>query len=489
MGIFDFFKSFLIKSGITKSGTIKEYYPGGEIKRKINYKNGVSDGLTTEYFAYIRGWRKIKKKINYKNGLRDGLTTEYFAYGIRKIKKETNYKNGKKNGISKEYNESGGLHYEVNFKNGKKEGEDSRGVIYKNGVPNFKNLTRRNKNEKKRVAEKFDYELEPGKKLDEKDYLIRLQDTIQRREEYRYKNFIERGFAKSEAMSWSETGKNLTKKQRQSLLEHLNKQYRGYKDDLIDKDIEMKKKELLFLTQMMNAFKNLKGIDFTKVSTDIDNSSPDKLFTSNIDGKWYYTVMNFAMIFKAFSKKKFQKGLDEILKINNIQKDNFKEKEGYKAWVGNGFQVEHSKINETDMIIITNENMVPLNADKLQTTKLSSQVKLPTGYKNILNGIDNLYEGEKFLKANNGSLSFNIPLLFKDPVDNLNYILIGVHSLSIAKKIIDNIIEKNYGKSNFKKLDDNDEWNYIYANKFYSIGFMNKNSCIRINMIHKLKKI
>ena len=251
----------------------------------------------------------------------------------------------------------------------------------------------------------------------------------------------------------------------------------------------MKKKELLFLTQMMNAFKNLKGIDFTKVSTDIDNSSPDKLFTSNIDGKWYYTVMNFAMIFKAFSKKKFQKGLDEILKINNIQKDNFKEKEGYKAWVGNGFQVEHSKINETDMIIITNENMVPLNADKLQTTKLSSQVKLPTGYKNILNGIDNLYEGEKFLKANNGSLSFNIPLLFKDPVDNLNYILIGVHSLSIAKKIIDNIIEKNYGKSNFKKLDDNDEWNYIYANKFYSIGFMNKNSCIRINMIHKLKKI
>ena len=152
-------------------------------------------------------------------------------------------------------------------------------------------------------------------------------------------------------------------------------------------------------------------------------------------------------------------------------------------------QVEHSKINEVDMIIITNENIVPLGTDKLQTTELSSQVKIPTGYENILNGIEHLYDGEKFLNANNGSLSFNIPLLFKDPVDNLNYILIGVTSLAIAKKIIDDIIEKNYGKSNFNQLDENDEWSYIYANKFYSIGFMNQHSCVRINMMHQLEKI
>ena len=65
-------------------------------------------------------------------------------------------------------------------------------------------------------------------------YVFDFSNHVQRREEYKYKNFIERGFARSEAMSWSETGKNLTKKERQSLLEHLNKQYRGYNITLED---------------------------------------------------------------------------------------------------------------------------------------------------------------------------------------------------------------------------------------------------------------
>ena len=183
-------------------------------------------------------------------------------------------------------------------------------------------------------------------------------------------------------------------------------------------------------------FKNLKGIEFNKISTDVDTSSPDKLFYSDVDGKWYFTVMNFAMIFKAFSDNNFEKELNNLLKENSIKKNDFYEEGGIKMWNGNGFKIESppkSSMNNLKMIMITNEEVVPkgFEIDKLKTTNLSSEVNLPDGYDSILNGIGNLYDGNKFLKSNNGSLGSNIPLLFQDPKDKLHYILIGVPSLTI----------------------------------------------------------
>ena len=56
-----------------------------------------------------------------------------------------------------------------------------------------------------------------------------------------------------------------------------------------------------------------------------------------------------------------------------------------------------------------------------------------------------------FLKLNHGKFSLNIPL-FKDPEMGPHYIIIGISTLTPAEKIIDEIIDKNYGKSYFTSL-------------------------------------
>lgn len=263
-------------------------------------------------------------------------------------------------------------------------------------------------------------------------------------------------------------------------------------DKFFEQKINSKNKEESEIIKKL--FPSLKGIHFESISTKLKGDSPEKFFSSDVDGKWYYTVINFAMIFKAFSHNNFEKELNNLLEKNSIKKNDYFEEGGIKMWNGNGFKIEappKSSMNNLNMIMITNEEVVPigLEIDKLKTTNLSSKVDLPDGYDSILNGIENLYDGDKFLKSNNGSLGSNIPLLFQDPNDKLHYILIGVPSLTIGKKIIDDIIEKNYGKSNFEKLKEDDDWSYIYKNKFFTIGFMNPYSFVRINMLHVLQKI
>ena len=112
---------------------------------------------------------------------------------------------------------------------------------------------------------------------------------------------------------------------------------------------------------------------------------------------------------------------------------------------------------------------------------------MPVGYENI--GIDKIYDGEKFLQANNGHPSINIPLLFNDN-DGDNFILIGASTTMIAKTIIDDIIEKNYGKEYFEEITGAPGgWEYLHKNKFFVIGYLPQNFCVRINLMHKLKKL
>lgn len=236
-------------------------------------------------------------------------------------------------------------------------------------------------------------------------------------------------------------------------------------------------------------YPNLRGVDFSNVKFGSSGKpdTPEGYFASDIDGDWYFSTSQMAMLFKAFSKDKFESGLKLLIDKNSINFGDVLQKNGFRAWEGDGFQIEHAIFEGTDVIIITNESVGPIDVDKLRTTSLAPEVDLPDGYKNI--GIEHVYDGDKFLKANSGSVSLNIPLLFKDQENGLNYIIIGVTTLTLAKKIIDDIIEKNYGKTNFKKLEDQDDWEYIYHNKFFSIGFMKKHFCVRINMLHNLRSI
>jgi antitoxin component YwqK of YwqJK toxin-antitoxin module len=66
--------------------------------QKGERKNGVYDGAWQEWCA-SRQWGfsgKLRLSGNYKNGLKEGLWTEYYCAGEKQM--ETTYKNGKKNG-------------------------------------------------------------------------------------------------------------------------------------------------------------------------------------------------------------------------------------------------------------------------------------------------------------------------------------------------------------------------------------------------------
>ena len=236
-------------------------------------------------------------------------------------------------------------------------------------------------------------------------------------------------------------------------------------------------------------YPKLKGIDFSAVKFGASGNSAKEFFASDIDGDWHYAQSQMIMLFKAFSKDKIESELKLLLNQNEINFDEKIEKTELLAehWKGDGFKIEHPVMEGIDIIIITNEDMVPKDSLTLQKTDLAPEVKLPTGYENI--GIEHVYDGSKFLKANQGQLSLNIPLLFKDNDDSPHYILIGVTTLTLAKRIIDDIIEKNYGKQYFEELDEKGDWQYIYANKFFTIGFLSKYNCVRINMLHNLVDI
>ena len=235
---------------------------------------------------------------------------------------------------------------------------------------------------------------------------------------------------------------------------------------------------------VFDIYPKLKGLDFEKVKFDVSGDNPKDFFASDIDGSWYFATSQMTMLFKAFSKKEIDKQLKKLLELNGIKYDDAFSLNGVNAWKGDGFQIEHPIIEGNDIIIITNEDVAPVDSEKLQTTTIAPEVDLPDGYKNI--GIEHVYDGDKFLNANQGSFSLNVPLLFKSPEDNLNYIIIGVSTLTLAKKIIDDIIDKNYGKASFKKLDDQNGWEYLFQNNFFSIGFSAEHFCIRINMLHNL---
>ena len=232
-------------------------------------------------------------------------------------------------------------------------------------------------------------------------------------------------------------------------------------------------------------YPKLKGIDFRAVKHGTSGSSPIELFTSDIDGDWHYTTLQMTMLFKACSKDKIESELKLLLNQNEILFDDVIQKTEIlpEHWKGDGFNVEHPIIGGIDIIIITNENVTPQHFTTLHRTDLAPEVQLPTGYENI--GIEHVYDGSRFLEETRGKLSLNIPLLFNND-DGSHTILIGVTTLNLAKRIIDDILEKNYGKQYFREYNEEGGWQYLYGNEFFQIGFVATHNFVRINMLHNL---
>ena len=97
------------------TGEIFENYKNGQLKYKVNYKDGKrEDGLYEMY--YENG--QLEKKENFKDGKEDGLSEFYDENGTLKFK--INWKDGKEDGLSEVYDENGKLSYKWYYKNGKK---------------------------------------------------------------------------------------------------------------------------------------------------------------------------------------------------------------------------------------------------------------------------------------------------------------------------------------------------------------------------------
>lgn len=150
---------FLEKEGI-RSGTVKTFYPTGELESKVPYFHGKIAGSFIRYYKSgkiqeiseqntkeIHGKSKIfyengrvKEEFIYVNGKEEGVGITYYENG--KIESKQPYKHGKKHGETIWYYPDGKIKSKYYFENGKREGkyfeyfEDGRikeQLFFKNG--------------------------------------------------------------------------------------------------------------------------------------------------------------------------------------------------------------------------------------------------------------------------------------------------------------------------------------------------------------------
>ena len=234
---------------------------------------------------------------------------------------------------------------------------------------------------------------------------------------------------------------------------------------------------------LRSIFPNLKGIVFKDVAYNkiLNDTKPLEYLTQNIDDNWYFGQGNMAMIFRSVKLSEKTKILKNLIEANNLKTSEvFKTSSNINFWKGNGFKIEDADIKGQSVIIITNEETFSEENLVLRDTKLATVIASP----NWIRGIDKIFDGSSTTGENKNLSNFNnTPLFFKENDDE--YIIIPVSTYGISKRIIDRVIFDNGGKNNFNLIDSykTDEWEYFHAGKIFSIGYLSKQSFIRINAL------
>ena len=109
------------------TGITLSYHPNGQIESRIEYKNGLKDGLS----EIIKENGQILKLANYEENLLHGLTEEFHGNGQLKVK--AIFKNGFIDGLVEHFYQDGALELRENYKDGKKYGLVE--FYYKDGTP------------------------------------------------------------------------------------------------------------------------------------------------------------------------------------------------------------------------------------------------------------------------------------------------------------------------------------------------------------------
>lgn len=93
-----------------KNGLISSYSSDGKLKTKIQYTNGVKDGIS---YLYYKDGETVQLEMTYAKGLREGISKKYYQNG--KIYAETSYRNNKMNGIRRLYYTTGKIKAEIPY--------------------------------------------------------------------------------------------------------------------------------------------------------------------------------------------------------------------------------------------------------------------------------------------------------------------------------------------------------------------------------------
>ena len=242
----------------------------------------------------------------------------------------------------------------------------------------------------------------------------------------------------------------------------------------VDDKIKSKSDNILIENIM---FKNVNGIDFNMVRLAPKGDSPEEFLTSDIDGSWYYAQNQMVMLFKAFSFEKFDLALTNLLKANNLKYENYVEKNTIKYWYGNDFKIEVPPVlGQAQLIIITNEDIVPVDSLEFQKTDLTDVTYDLDWVKGFT-----IYDGSEILKKDyQFGKSLNVPAYFNE--HGHEYILIKVTTETIAKNLVDKIIENNGGKLKFK-AESAEGWFYPHRTDFFVVGFLIEHSVVRVNKL------
>ena len=205
-------------------------------------------------------------------------------------------------------------------------------------------------------------------------------------------------------------------------------------------------------------------------------NSAEEFFCSDIDGDWYYAQSQMIMIFKSFSSTNFKSELQNLLASNAINYSAVQNAHGYEFWQGNGFKIEHPKFGGVDVIIITNEDMLPKAAAEVRSTDLVESVEMVKW----VDGFEAIYNGEIALsKYKDFSKFINVPLLFFNKKDSLHYISIYVTTETVAKFLISEIVNNNNDKNNFQDHEI-ENWKYLKKGEKIYVGYLPAEGTVRV---------
>ena len=112
-----------------REGLWEWFYPNGNIKWRIPYKEGKMDGIAEVF--YENG--NISMRTPYKEGKIDGIDEGFYPNG--NIQNRIPYKEGKRNGIVEWFYPNGNIHWRISYKDDRKDGIeewfDERGTSQK----------------------------------------------------------------------------------------------------------------------------------------------------------------------------------------------------------------------------------------------------------------------------------------------------------------------------------------------------------------------